>query len=708
MPEDDPDKVNAAEARQIADYITEAFYSPRAQARIKPPRVDLSRLTVRQYRQSVADLVSEFTGNPVDKRQEGLSATYFDGRFFDGKKKVEDRIDPDVDFQWTKEGPLPGKLDPKQFAVRWSGGVLAPATGWYELTIRTGGAVRVWFNQMWPQAPLIDAGVQSGDSNVFQESIYLVEGRIYPIQVDYSQAFQGVNDEKQQKKNRLGEAKPAFFTLAWRTPGSSVAVPISRRFLSTGWAPEVLAISTSFPPDDRSTGWERGTTVSKAWDAAATDAALEAARYIAKKLNSLAGIKKEETDRRAKVEKFAKRFVELAFRRPLTPQLQAVFVQPHLATDDFEQGIQRLVLLTLKSPRFLYREVGGTTPDGFDIASRLSYALWDSFPDAELRRAAGANELKNPENLRRQAERMIQNPRAKAKYADFYRTWLKMDQATDMVKDPNKFPGFDAHVVADLQESLERTLEEITWSSKPDFRQLLTTQDLWLNGRLSKFYAPKPLADKTFQKVPVSDQPRAGVLTHPYLMAMFAHGHSSSPIHRGVFVARNVLGINLRPPQEAIAPVSEDLHPTLTTRERVALQTGAVACATCHTVINPLGFALESFDAVGRYRLRDNNKPIDASGEYRDADGKVIPFSGPRDLGLYLAKSPEAHEAFAEHLFHHLVKQPVRAYGVDTLDALRKRFSQSEYNLQKLAVEIAVTAASPPPTVPQRKVAQAP
>ncbi len=181
---------------------------------------------------------------------------------------------------------------------------------------------------------------------------------------------------------------------------------------------------------------------------------------------------------------------------------------------------------------------------------------------------------------------------------------------------------------------------------------------------------------------------RAGVLTHPYLMAMLAHARDSSPIHRGVFLVRGVMGQSLRPPPVAVSPLAPDLHPGLTTRERVALQTKPAECMTCHQIINPLGFTLEHFDAVGRYRATEQGKPIDATGGYRMAGGEQVRFAGARELAEWVAQSEEAHAAFAEQLFHHLVQQPVRAYGAKTLDELRAGFASSRFNIRELAVQV--------------------
>ncbi|HEV3145574.1 MAG TPA: DUF1588 domain-containing protein, partial [Gemmataceae bacterium] len=252
---------------------------------------------------------------------------------------------------------------------------------------------------------------------------------------------------------------------------------------------------------------------------------------------------------------------------------------------------------------------------------------------------------------------------------------------------------FDAATIADLRTSLELFLDDVVWSEKSDFRDLLLSEELFLNGRLAKFYGINSPADADFTKVKFDVGQRAGVLTHPYLMASFAHSSESSPIHRGVFLARGILGVSLRPPPEAVTPLPPDLHPSLTTRERVALQTKATNCLTCHNVINPLGFTLEHFDAVGRYREKDHDKPIDSTGNYQTRSGKVVTLKNARELAEFLAGSEEAQDAFIEQLFHHLVQQPVRAYGANTLADLRKSFLANGFNIRKLVIEILATTA---------------
>ena len=311
-------------------------------------------------------------------------------------------------------------------------------------------------------------------------------------------------------------------------------------------------------------------------------------------------------------------------------------------------------------------------PGSFDVASRLSFGLWDSIPDQKLLAAR----LDKQNEIAEQAERMLRDMRGAAKLHDFLITWLKVEPGRDLAKDARKFPGFDESILSDLRASLDLFLDDVVWSDKSDFRQLFLSDQVFLNGRLSKFYGANLPAQVGFEKVKLDDGKRAGVLTHPYLMTTFAHGAESSPIHRGVFLARGVLGVSLRPPPEAVAPLAADLHPKLTTRERVILQTKPTSCMTCHGVINPLGFTLENFDAVGRFRSREKDKPVDSAGSYQTREGKTVKVHGARELATFLANSPEAQAAFAEQLFHHLVQQPVRAYGLNTLrEELRARHS---------------------------------
>jgi cytochrome c553 len=695
MPEDAPGTCTEAEAKQAAAYIFDAFYSPAAQARKKAPRVELARLTVNEYRNAVADLVCPSPPGPggagSTKEEQGLRGAY---TRIDAKRKRSPaftRTDPVVRFDFGPDSADRATFKGDDVAVTWQGSMVAPDTGLYDFVVRTEHATRLWVNDM--KRPLIDAWVKSGNETEFRGSIYLLAGRAYPLRLEFFTATLGV------RKDRDAKGSPVKTTVAleWKPPQGAAQV-IPSRNLRPMEVPTSFALSVPLPPDDRNSGYERGTAVSRAWVQATTEGALETVAYVAAHLSELSGVPGDASNRKERLREYCLAFAERAFRRPLSAAQKRLFVdRPFEAASDPEAAVKRVVLLVLLSPQFLYREPGSATAggDAYDVACRLSFALWDSLPDAELLRVAAAGRLKTRADVIREAERMLSDPRARSKLLGFFRTWLQLDQVVELPKDPKQFPGFDAAVVSQLRSSLELFIEDVLWSEPSDFRQLLRADYLYVNGRLASFYGIDLPADAPFQKVVPKTGERAGVLTHPLLLANLAYTASSSPIHRGVFLARNVLGVALRQPPDAFAPIPADLHPTLTTRERVVLQTSQKACVSCHGVVNPLGFTLESFDAIGRFRTQDNGKPIDVSGFFVVRSGETQKFNGVRDLARFLVSSDESQEAFVARLFHYLVRQPVLAFGPDKLGELRRYFAENSYNMRRLVIEIVVHAALP-------------
>ncbi len=687
MPEDEPGTCTGADAEKVAAFIFDTFYSKEARERNKPPRVELARLTVRQYRNAVADLIGAYRGEGTWDDSRGLRGEYFKSRRLQDSERVIDRVDPGIKFDFGEESPEPGKMDARQFSVRWQGSVLPPESGEIEFVVRTDQSMRLWVNDM--RKPLIDATVTSGTETEHRETIRLLGGRMVPIRLEFSKAKQGVDDSKKGKQPKPVKSS---ISLEWKLPHRPVEI-IPASCLSTKWSPESFVVGAPFPPDDRSVGYERGTSISKAWDQATTDGAFETADYIAAHLKELVGHKDKEPDRAGWLRAFCLRFAELAFRRPLDDDLKQRYIAGQFdEAGDPDVAVKRVVLLVLKSPRFLFRETGN---DPYDVASRLSFGLWDSLPDKTLLDAAAGARLGSREQIHAQAERMVTNQRTKAKVRAFFQQWLRVENTPDLAKDAAAYPGFDEAVASDLRTSLDLFLDDLVWGNDPDFRRLFLAEDIYLNGRLSRFYGGDLPADAPFQKVSTGSGERAGVLTHPYLMATFAYTGTSSPIHRGVFLARSVLGRSLRPPPMAFAPLAPELHASLTTRERVTLQTSPDACIGCHGMINPLGFGLEHYDAVGRYRGEEKGKPVDASGSYETTTGNRLTFKGARELAATLAASDEAHKAFVDQLFQYLVKQPVRAFGPKAESDLRNSFTSQGFNIRKLIVEIVTTSALP-------------
>lgn len=684
MPEDKDKKLPPDEAALVAAYIYDEFYSPAARLRNQPPRVQLSRLTITQYENAIADLAASFR-EPVpvsDKR--GLKGEYYDSRNFNNDRKKLDRIDPRIQFDFGDASPV-SETNKHEFSIRWIGSVIADETGDYEFALKTENGARLFVNTPARRTrrgdgppPTIDAWVSSA-SKVREEraTVRLLGGRAYPIQVDFFKF----------------KDKTASMTLRWKPPHKAWET-IPEHNLIPARVPETVVVTTAFPPDDRSVGYERGTAVSREWDQATTQAAIEVANKVLAQIGVLTDCRSDSGDYADCLRQFSLKFAERAFRRPLSDSEARNYIEEHfLHAPDANAAMKRVVLFVLKSPRFLYTEIPGDKSDEYDTASRLSFALWDSLPDAELLTAAREGKLRTPEQISAQTERMLKDVRAKAKVNDFFRHWLEMEEAEDVSKDPKTFPDFSDVILSDLRTSLEMFIDDIVWSEKSDYRQLLLADYLYLNSRLAKLYGAELTEGDDFQKVTFKSGQRTGVITHPYLLSVFAYHKNTSPIHRGVFLTRNIVGRALKPPPMAIQFMDGTFDPSLTMREKVAELTRPAACQGCHSVINPLGFSLEHYDAVGRYRTTDNQKPVNATGEYTTSSGRTVRLKGARDVAEYAAKSKEAHLGFIQQLFHHMIKQPAAAYGPDTLERLRRSFAKSDYNIQRLVTEIVKTAA---------------
>ncbi len=679
MPEEDPEACIGQDARDVTAFVHDRFYSEAARQRRAAARIELARLTVPQYRNALTDLLQSFqkSAEPeVEQGSGGLHATYFKTRSLSGKDKVFERTDPVVDFDFAAGVPDPAEDfdDPEEFSIRWEGGLFVEQTGRYELRLYSENGVRMWVNG--PDQAVIDGWVRSGDQTEHVESIFLLGGRTYPIRIDF------------HKRND----PTAAISLRWEPPGG-VVEPIPSQHLRRGKFPRLFVATTTFPPDDRSVGYERGTRVTKDWAEATTLGAIETANEVLRDLESLAGIAKDDSDdeRRQKVISLCHEFVARAFRQSLDDDQRDRYVTRHFDDEDaLEKAVKRVVILALKSPRFLYPELG--LEGDVVTATRLSFAICDGPPDAALLEAAGKGELSTPKQVSEQARRLLDDPRGRAKLRAFFRYWLQIDVPHDLSKDSEQYPEFTPQLTVDLRRSLERFVEATVWSEASDFRQLLVSNTIWVNQRLADFYGVDAPDGDLFQPVVFEQEPRAGVLTHPFLMAAFAHRADSSPIHRGVFLVRGILGRTLRSPPDAIELVDSSLLPNMTTRQRVEQQTKPDTCQNCHRTINPLGFALEHYDAVGRYRLGEAAGTVDASGEYQPTRGDPIEFSDASELSVALSEHEEVSRNFVERMFEFLIKQPIGAYRAGLLDELTDEFVASDYHIRDLAVRIVSSA----------------
>jgi len=695
MPEGNEGSCVGPDAEAVAQYIFNAFYSPAAQARVRPVPETLSHLTVTQYRNSVADLLGRFrpgfdrpvgtehglrgfyTGFAIPTQEELAEAKTAKKIDRNARKQEKfDRVDTALTFHFGADSPNVEKMIPDEFNIRWTGSIVVPETGSYEFVVRTENGVRLWINE--PEEPLIDSWVAPGPQvREEKKSIFLLGGRTYRMALSFFKF----------------KDKSASLDVLWKPPhGILEHIPVGR-FMPQE-IPVNMVVKTALPADDRSAGYERGTTVSKEWDQATTTAALEVAAHVETALDNLSGSKSTAPDRVVKLQAFAQRFVEAAFRRPLdAEQKERLITRVFNSAPTPTLAVKRLVLFALKSPRFLYPELAHEgTHDDFAIATRLALVLWDSIPDAPLAKAAAEGRLRTREQIQKETERMLSDARTRTKLNGFFEQWLDTERAEHAAKDSVLFPEFDDALRADLRESLHLFLDEIVWGENSDYRALLQADHLWLNARLGRVYG-KPVESGGFERVVPEIGRRSGVLTHPYLLSALAYNRTTSPIHRGVFLSRSIVGVNLKNPAVAVAFEDAKFDPSLTMREKVSSLTKNTACAGCHGVINPLGFTLENFDALGRWRTQENKKPVDAAVDFDAEEGVSLHFSGAVDVANHAVNSAHAHESFVTQLFLYAVKQPPAAFGVETISKLKTRFVSDQFHIRKLLAEIALTHA---------------
>lgn len=705
MPEEDPDACVGEDAVAVASYIHRAFYSEAAQLRNRPPRLALQRLTGNQLRNSLHNLYSHFAGiqpDPWAERiaKQGVEVTYYNGKGWEKKDHRFNGIVDQIQFDYSVDPPRRPDgseldIDREEFHAHFKGGLRIEHTGRYELVVRSTSSFEMIFGH--DRRQLIDNHVTSEGRNEFRRTLWLTAGRTYPVRLDLNQ------------RKRKGETPPSTLSVSWVPPGG-VETLIPRTNWVPGWVPMTASIQTQMPPDDRSYGFERGIGVDAAWDESVTSSALELATLVCDELwpDYLNRTKKEERPRNEKLKTLLTDFISVAHRGDAESVNASEIVDAIMThTKDEHEIIKYAVLLTIKSPRFLYPAIDSDRNQSWRASTRLSMTLHDATPgDDWLIRQCVENQLNAPEAVRRAATRMVDDARTRAKWRDMLYHWLDVSTEDDLRKDESKFAGFDAAMISDLRQSLDAFIDEVVWSDASDFRQLVGADWALTTPRLTDFYGDgwkpsdepgsvsslNPNLTRTVRDGIVHQ----GVITHPLVMARLAHHQETSPIHRGVFLIRHVMGRTLRPPNEAFAPLSPDLHPDLTNRERVALQTSPDSCQICHSKINPLGFTMEEFDAVGRYRQQEGVNTIDASGHYVTRDDERIDFQTVRDLADYVAGSSDAQTAFVSRVFQYFTKQPIAAYGAERLEDLTDRFQDSNYNLRELLIEIAVIASEDP------------
>jgi hypothetical protein len=292
----------------------------------------------------------------------------------------------------------------------------------------------------------------------------------------------------------------------------------------------------------------------------------------------------------------------------------------------------------LVSPKFLYHpqpvptgegQEGTRLIDEFTLASRLSYFLWSSTPDEELLSLADNRRLRN--HLAEQVKRMIRDPKSAALIQNFAGQWLQLRDMEHAQPDPQVFPGFDAALAADLRRESELLFEHILRENRPVI-EFLSADYTFLNARLAKHYdLPEPRGNG-FSRVSLADSPRRGVVTHGSVLTLTSHPTRTSPIKRGKWLLEQLLGVEPPPAPRDVPPLpAAQENESLSLRARLEAHSANAACASCHALLDPMGFALENYDAIGRWRTTEANRPLDTTGHLISGE-RFKDWSELRDL----------------------------------------------------------------------------
>lgn len=385
------------------------------------------------------------------------------------------------------------------------------------------------------------------------------------------------------------------------------------------------------------------------------------------------------------------------WRRPPTSSevtgLSGIVKKMTAEGEPFEEGIRAVLVAALVSPHFLFRvepgDVGGqgATADlkDFALASRLSYFLWSSMPDDRLFEKAAKGELRKPDVLEAEARRMLTNERSEALARNFAAQWLELRNLDELTPDPKRFAEFTKDLRADLRREAELFFIDVLRAKRPVF-DFIDPEDTFLNERLAKFYGVSGVSGEEFRRVKLENRRRGGILGQATMLALTSNPTRTSPVKRGKWILENILDAPPPPPTPGTDSLKDgdSITNAATLRERMAEHRKDPSCASCHDKMDALGFALENYDPIGRWRDEDGGLPIDAGGQF--PDGRTI--KGPEDLRTLLRRDPAFLRCVTKKLFVYAVGREVRPADLPAIDDMLGKLAPETVTLDRLILGI--------------------
>ncbi|MDF1814942.1 MAG: DUF1592 domain-containing protein [Verrucomicrobiales bacterium] len=407
----------------------------------------------------------------------------------------------------------------------------------------------------------------------------------------------------------------------------------------------------------------------------------------------------EETTDLSVITNHLTRFSEKAWRRPVSPEEVAryigIFENAVALGEPFRRAYKTAMLGILASKNFYYIAEGSVTEKrdtvtDSELASRLSYFLWSSIPDERLVSLAKQERLHVPDVLKAEVQRMMSDPKIDRFTSSFPHQWFQLDKVGTFPPDEKLYPDYDKWLEKSMVIETTEFYKEV-FKNNQSLREFLDSDWTILNPRLALHYGLPPLPKSGFQRVSLSpDSNRGGVLTHGSALSLSSDGTRHRPVHRGVWVSEAIFGKVPNPPPanvDAIEPNPVD-KPKATIREKLAAHTANATCSSCHKTIDPLGLALDNYDAVGRWRTEEivhkgtgSNPPVDASGAL--PDGRT--FSGPAEFKKLLCEDIDHFsEAFVEKLATYALRRAMTVTDRDAIEEIAAKNRDKHYPLRDI------------------------
>lgn len=390
-----------------------------------------------------------------------------------------------------------------------------------------------------------------------------------------------------------------------------------------------------------------------------------------------------------------------AYRRPVTRRESDKLVSfVEMVEEDggsFEEGIRLALEAILVSPHFMFRierDRAPTDPSAshyvsdFELATRLSYFLWSSMPDEELLRLAESGSLRDKVVLEAQIGRMLADEKAQGLVSNFAGQWLQLRNLPLAYRDRETFPSFDWRLKRAMGEETRLFFTEIMKEDR-SVLDFLDADYTFLNERLAKHYGIAGVEGKNFRRVTVDRNERGGLLTHASILTLTAYPTRTSPVLRGLWILENVLGAPPPPPPPDVPPLgAKKIDLELTMRERMEQHRADATCASCHARMDPLGFGLENYDAIGRWRSTLGEEPIDSSGALPTGET----FSGPRELkSLLMQRKDEFVRTLTEKMLTYALGRGLERYDRPAVDGIARAVADNDYRFSQLVTAVVMS-----------------